>query len=242
MKILVLGASGATGRHLVEQLLLENQSIKIIVRPSANIPHSWIYDKRIEVIKADISAMASDEAVHHIKDCQAITCCLGHNMSLKGIYGKPRKLVSDTIAMFCNAVKKLPLDTPVKIVLMNTAGYRNKDYNEQISLVQKIAMAIIRKVLPPHLDNEQAAEYLRKNIGKDTTKIQWVVVRPDNLTTESTVSAYDTELSPTSTLFKPHKVSRINVAHFMAKLIQEPELWKKWRGNMPVVFNINENV
>lgn len=242
MKILVLGASGATGGHLVEQLLLENQSIKIIVRPSANIPHSWIYDQRINVIKADISAMTSDEAVHHIKDCRAIVSCLGHNMSLKGIYGKPRKLVSDTIKLFCDAIRKGVFDSPMKFILMNTAGYRNKDNNEQISQLQKISMAIIRTVLPPHRDNEYAAEYLRKYIGKDNPKIEWVVVRPDNLTTESTVSAYDTELSPTSTLFKPHKVSRLNVAHFMAKLIQEPELWKKWRGNMPVIFNMNENI
>lgn len=242
MKILVLGASGATGSHLVEQLLLKNQSIKIIVRPSATTPHSWIYDHRIEIIKAYISEMTVDEAVHHIKHCRAIVSCIGHTMSLKGIYGKPRKLVSDTIKLFCDAIKKGVFDSPIKFILMNTAGYRNKDNNEQISLLQKISMAIIRTLLPPHRDNECAAEYLRKDIGKDTQKIEWVVIRPDNLTTESTVSEYDTELSPTSTLFKPHKISRINVAHFMANLIKEPELWAKWRGKMPVVFNISDNI
>ena len=124
---------------------------------------------------------------------------------------------------------------------MNTAGYRNIDDNEQISLLQTIAMAIIRKVLPPHRDNETASEYLRKEIGKDVSRIQWAVVRPDNLTNEDTVSPYGAETSPTSTLFKPHKVSRINVAHFMARLITEPDLWTKWRGKMPVVFNISKH-
>lgn len=237
MKILVLGANGKTGKHLVEQLLLRNQSVKIIVRASANIAQSWIYDDRIEIVKADISYMTIDEAAHHIKDCRAIASCLGHNMSLKGIYGKPRKLVSATVALFCEAIKRSMLERPIKFVLMNTAGYRNKDNNEQISLLQKIAMAVIRKALPPHLDNEKAAEYLRKNIGKDSSKIQWVVVRPDNLITEDAVSVYDAELSPTSTLFNPYRVSRINVAHFMANLIKEPELWTKWRGKMPVIFN-----
>lgn len=242
MKILVLGASGATGKHLVEQLLLKNQSVKIIVRPSATIPNSWMYDHRIEIVKADISGMTSNEAAHYLKDCQAIASCLGHNMSLKGIYGKPRKLVADTIESFCDAIKKVVPDNPVKLVLMNTAGYRNKDNNERTSLFQKIAMAIIRATLPPHNDNEEAAEYLRKNIGKDAAKIQWVVVRPDNLTTENTVSAYETDISPVSTLFKPNKVSRINVAHFMASLLNERELWARWRGKMPVVFNASKIV
>lgn len=238
---MVLGASGATGRHLVAQLLLKNGSVKIIVRPSATIPESWIHDRRIEIVRADITGMTPDEAAHHIKDCQAIASCLGHNMSLKGIYGKPRKLVSDTIASFCEAIQKVAPYDPIKLVLMNTAGYRNKDENERISLPQKIAMAIIRATLPPHNDNEEAAEYLRETIGKDSAMIQWVVVRPDNLTTENTVSAYGTDMSPVGTLFKPNKVSRINVAHFMASLIDERQLWARWRGRMPVVFNADKS-
>lgn len=162
MKTLVLGASGATGKHLVAQLLLKKLPVKIIVRPSAMIPKNWINDQRIEIIKGDISKMSLHEAAHHIKDCEAIASCLGHNMSLKGIYGKPRQFVSDTIELFCDAIEKAGLNRPIKLVLMNTAGFRNKDNKEEISLLQKMAMTIIRALLPPHTDNEKAAEYLRK--------------------------------------------------------------------------------
>lgn len=240
MKILVLGASGATGKHLVEQLLLRNQFLKIIVRPLANIPNSWINDSRIQIIRAEVSEMTSDEAAYHIKDCQAVASCIGHNMSLKGIYGMPQRLVLNSVELFCDAILKKASDRPVKFLLMNTAGYRNKDNNEQVSALQKIAMAIIRAVLPPHLDNELAADYLRRNIGQRISEMQWVVIRPDNLTEEDDVSAYDTNVSPTGTLFKPNKVSRINVAHFMAELITEHNLWERWKGRMPVIFNASK--
>ena len=234
MTTLVLGASGATGKQLVEQLLLMEQQVKVIVRPLANIPNTWNENDRITIIRASLSEMSVDEIISYTTDCQAIASCLGHGST---IYGKPRKLVTDAVKVLCNAVEKNTSDNVVKFVLMNTAGFRNKDLDERISLGQKIMMSIIRTLVPPHLDNELAAEFLRFNIGQKNAKIQWVVVRPDNLTNEDNVTDYNLCVSPTSTLFKPNKVSRINVAHFMARLIVENDLWEEWQGKMPVIDN-----
>jgi uncharacterized protein YbjT (DUF2867 family) len=41
MTTLVVGATGATGKQLVEQLLSMGQKIKVIVRPSGKIPDKW---------------------------------------------------------------------------------------------------------------------------------------------------------------------------------------------------------
>jgi len=41
MTTLVLGASGATGRQLVEQLLNRGQKVKVIVRSPEKLPESW---------------------------------------------------------------------------------------------------------------------------------------------------------------------------------------------------------
>ena len=234
MTMLVLGASGATGKQLVEQLLLMEQQVKVIVRPLANIPNTWNENDRVTIIRASLSEMSVGEIINYTTDCQAIASCLGHGST---IYGKPRKLVTDAVKVLCNAVEKNTSDNVVKFVLMNTAGFRNKDLDERISLGQKIMMSIIRTLVPPHLDNELAAEFLRLNIGQKNAKIQWVVVRPDNLTNEDNVTDYNLSVSPTSTLFKPNKVSRINVAHFMARLIVENDLWEEWQGKMPVIDN-----
>ena len=237
MTTLVAGASGATGKQLVEQLLLMGQHIKVIVRPSANIPDAWNGNDRVTIIRANISEMSADETANHLNNCQAIVSCLGHNLTFKGILGKPRKLVTDAVKLLCNAVEKSASDNPVKFVLMNTSGNRNKDLDETVSLGERIIVSIIRSLVPPQSDNEEAAEFLRLNIGQNA-KIQWVIVRPDSLINENSVTAYKLYPSPIrSALFNPGKTSRINVGNFMAKLIVENNLWEEWRGKMPVIYN-----
>jgi hypothetical protein len=97
----------------------------------------------------------------YIQGCDAVASCLGHNINWKGLYGKPRKLVTDAVILLCNAIKKNAPDKPVKIVLMNTSGNRNRDLNEPISMGQSFVIALLRLLLPPHVDNETAADYLR---------------------------------------------------------------------------------
>ena len=121
---------------------------------------------------------------------------------------------------------------------MNTTGNRNRDLNEPISLSQKCVIALLRLLLPPHVDNEKAADYLRTKIGQNNQLIEWVAVRPDDLINEEEVTAYEIYASPTrSAIFAAGKVSRINVAHFMADLINDATLWNTWKGQMPVIYS-----
>jgi len=88
------------------------------------------------------------------------------------------------------------------------------------------------------VDNEQAADYLRSQVGQNNKQIEWVVVRPDNLLDEDTVTPYDVYSSPIrSAIFDPGQTSRINVGHFMADLITEDGIWQQWQGQMPVIYN-----
>ncbi len=121
---------------------------------------------------------------------------------------------------------------------MNTAGNVNKDLDEQISMGQKIVMGLIRFILPPQVDNEKAAGYLSREIGQKDSLIEWVAVRPDGLINEINVTEYKVYASPIrSAIFNAGKTSRINVAHFMAKLVSDEILWLKWKGQMPVIYN-----
>jgi hypothetical protein len=99
-------------------------------------------------------------------------------------------------------------------------------------------VGLIRLLLPPHIDNERAADYLRTNVSLNDSVIEWVVVRPDTLVNENSVTEYDVHPSPTrSALFNAGKTSRSNVAHFMADLITGVDTWSKWKGRMPVIYN-----
>lgn len=235
---LVVGASGATGINLVEQLLNEGHYVRIIVRAPEKLPVSWKSNNNLQIISASVLALSDSQMRIHVDGCQSIVSCLGHNMTWKGIYGQPRKLVTDVTRRLCNAIEVNNSKKPTKFVLMNTTGNRNRDLNEPISFAQKCVIGLLRLLLPPHVDNEKAADFLRTKIGQNNNMIEWVAIRPDGLTNEEEVTAYEIHLSPTrSAIFNAGKTSRINVGHFMAHLINDDALWNTWKGQMPVIYN-----
>jgi hypothetical protein len=68
--------------------------------------------------------------------------------------------------------------------------------------------------------------------------IEWVVVRPDTLINEDRATEYVVVPSPTrSAISNSGKTSRVNVAHFMADLVTDDQIWRTWRGQMPVIYN-----
>lgn len=238
MAILVVGASGTTGRLLVKHLLNHGQMVKVIVRSPDKLPEFVKNHDELSIIHASVLDLSDAEMVQYVKGCKAVASCLGHNMNLQGMYGRPRRLVTDATRRLCHAIKESKPEEAVKFVLMNTAGNRNRDLPEQISFGEKIVTGLLRLLLPPHVDNEKAADYLRTKIGQDDEAIEWAVVRPDSLIDESEVSDYEVHASPIrSPLFDAGLSSRINVAHFMADLITDDSTWRQWKGQMPVIYN-----
>ena len=238
MTVLVVGASGATGSQLVEQLLIQNHTVKVIVRSPEKLPESWKTNDNLQIIAASVLELTDSKMRNIVHDCQAVASCLGHNLTFKGVYGQPRKLVTDATRRLCNAILSNNLQSPTKFVLMNTTGNRNRDLNEPISFAQKCVIGLLRLLLPPHVDNEKAADFLRTQIGQNNESIEWVAVRPDGLINEDNVSDYEIHPSPTrSAIFNAGQTSRINVAHFMAELLTNNNTWNKWKGQMPVIYN-----
>ena len=238
MTVLVVGASGATGRLLVEQLLNFGQEVKIIVRSTNNLPDSIKSHKNVSILQASILDLGDTELNNYVKGCNAIASCLGHTMSFKGIYGKPRRLVTDATRRLCGAIKAGEPKSTVKYLLMNTSGNSNRDLSEAISFGQQCVIWLLRWLLPPHIDNEEAADFLRTKIGQDDSTIEWVAVRPDGLVDEEEVTEYEIHPSPTrSAIFDAGTVSRANVGAFMARLITDHDLWMKWKGQMPVIYS-----
>jgi hypothetical protein len=238
LNTLVVGASGATGRLLVSQLLQRGQGVRVIVRSPASLPAELSNHEKLLIIEASILELSDAELAKHLNGCQAVASCLGHKLSLGGIYGQPRRLVTDAVRRLCQVTQATAPEEKVKFILMNTTGNSNRDLHEQISFGQKLVMGLLRLILPPHVDNEQAADYLRTKIGQNDASIEWAVVRPDGLLDENDVTDYDIHPSPIrSAIFDSGTTSRINVAHFMAALIEDDAVWAKWKGHMPVIYN-----
>lgn len=242
MKIVVIGASGATGMKLVEELFKLNHEVTIVIRSAQNLPESWKNNPALRMIEASLLDLDNKAMRDLVADFDAVASCLGHNLTFKGLYGAPRKLVTEATSRICEAIQEVKPTKKVKFVLMNTSGNQNTAAGEQISFGQKCVIGLLRLLLPPHVDNEQAAAYLSKQIGTSNEAVEWVAVRPDNLINEDEVSSYEVCASPVrSAIFDPGKSSRINVAHFMSQLIDDTNLWEKWKGQMPVIYNAAGN-
>ena len=238
MPTLILGASGATGRLLADQLLSGGESVRLVVRSADRLPDRIRDHASASITEASVLDLSDAEMKSLASGCEAVALCLGHNLTFKGIFGQPRMLVTDATRRFCEAIKANDPTKPVKVVLMNTTGNRNRDLEEPISFAQKCVLSLLRCLVPPHRDNERAAEYLRAHIGQDDPHIEWAAVRPDSLTPEDTITAYDVHASPTrSAIFDAGKTSRINVAAFMVELITDGPSWGTWKGRMPVIYN-----
>ena len=237
-KALVVGASGATGILLVADLLNRNAEVTAIVRASSSLQNTFENHPNYREVSASITEMTDTELLPLLKDRDVVLSCLGHNLNFRGMFGEPRRLVTNTVKKVSRVIESLEPDEKVKLILMNTTGNSNRDIPEKPPLSQRFVVAILRQLLPPHADNEQAADFLRTDIGQSHLFIEWAAVRPDGLTDEVEVSEYDIHQSPTrNAIFNAGSTSRINVASFMANLATDPELWEKWKGQMPVIYN-----
>jgi hypothetical protein len=222
---------------LVEELLNRGHHVKAIVRSPGNLPDNVRNHTALDLIQASVLELSDKELEQHVAGCDAIASCLGHNLTFKGLFGKPRRLVTDATRRLCMAIKANDTAASTKFVLMNTVANRNRNLNEPIPFAQKIMIAMLRIFLPPHADNEQAAEYLRTVIGQNDKAIEWAAVRPSSLIDEDKASEIEVFPSPTRSIVNDGQVSRINVGHFMADLITNDELWQQWKGQMPAIYN-----
>jgi hypothetical protein len=237
MKVLVLGASGATGRLVVQQLLCRTLNAKIVVRYSEKIPHEIRDHPLVECREGNITEFDNEEFRALLSDCDAVISCLGHTISLKGIFGKPRLLVADTVRSVCDGIH-LGTKNKVQFILMNTTANQDKNKREFYSFADRIVLSLLGVLLPPQRDNVRAAGHLLNVIGTADPKIEWTIVRPDTLIDDREESGYELHESPMqSPVFKPGKTSRINVSHFMAELLCDKGVWERWKFKMPVIYN-----
>lgn len=235
MKVLVLGASGATGKLVVQQLVKKKIKVRLVARESAIIPSQISEDKSIEIIKGNINDFEIAKIKDLVKGCDSVICCLGHNISFKGILGPPYKLVYNTVVKI---IEVLQLQNPSpKFILMSTTAYTNKKIGEVNTFGEKLVFSLLYVLLPPHKDNMLSADLLVYKLNSKT-KIDWVAVRPDSLFDEENESEYEIHNNILrSPIFNASKTSRINVSHFMVELVTNDRLWDEWKHKTPVIYN-----
>jgi len=259
--VLVVGATGATGRHVVHQLLQQGRPVKVIVRSEERmmsllqeIDESYDdstkkvsekdYQTLLTVKEASLLDLTEQELSEQVQDSMAVVQCLGHTMNFQGLFGHPRRLVTDAAIHLTKALMAASLadNEPKKFILMGSDGVSNpipgKDNDRSLS--ERIVLFLLRYLLPPHADNEGAASYLVEELGDTTAQqLEWTIIRPTNLI-NGPVTDYQLFDKPTGGLFGDSVVRRSNVAKAMVDMLVKDDLWAKYRFELPVVYDPEE--
>ncbi|GAB3478229.1 NAD(P)-binding oxidoreductase [Marinomonas epiphytica] len=239
MKVLLLGGSGATGKLVAQELVSKGASVKMIVRSKQKIEPYLQNSAFVELIEGNVHQLSQQELADHLEGCCSVISCLGHNLTFTGMFGQPRRLVTETLMRTCQAIHQMNhKHRRVKLILMSTTGYQNHEKGEKVSLAHKLVLGLIRLLIPPHSDNEQAAQYLQHIVAYSDMPIEWVCVRPDSLTLTPLPTEYEIHSSPVcDPIFNSRPSSRYNVAHFMVALLTKQTLWEEWKNELPVIYD-----
>ena len=178
-KVLVLGASGATGQLLVQILLKKGIKVVAIVRASSSLVSIVGSHPNLQIVEAEISEMSENDLAQYLNECDAALSCLGHNLTFKGMFGHPRRLVTDAVEKVIRTIESNRPNKKVKFILMNTTGNSNREIPEKPPFSQRMVIFVLRLLLPPHVDNEKAADFLRLHVGETHKNIEWAAVRPE---------------------------------------------------------------
>ncbi|MDO8847677.1 MAG: SDR family oxidoreductase [Coriobacteriia bacterium] len=235
--VLLLGGTGRTGGRVLKQLLDRGVAVRAIVRSASRLPEGVTGHPGLTVLEADVLSLSREEMLEQVRGCDAVISCLGHRTDLKGIFGAPHELVAPMVERACAAAAAVRPTEPIKVILMSTvAVHRSGGLDERRGAAGRAFMGILRALVPPAKDNQDAADFLIEHVDTESPFVQWVAVRPDTLV-EGDVSEYALHESIVSSLAKPDDTNMANVAHFMCELVTEPAVWHAWQGKLPVIVN-----
>jgi hypothetical protein len=235
--VLLVGGTGRTGRRVLEQLLSRGVCVRVIVRSADRLPAGVAKHPNLTVLEADLLSLSDEDLERQLRDCDAVVSCLGHVLSVRGVLGRPRDLVTRAVTNLCRGIDALRPAKPTKLVLMSSVSvHRPAGLDSLRGTLERVFMWLLRAVLPPARDNQRAADFLHGTIGRTHPFVQWVAVRPDTLL-EGDLSEYTLHEGLVSSLFAPDSTTMANVAHFMCELVTSTKTWDEWKGRLPVIIN-----
>ncbi len=236
-RVLLVGGTGRTGRHVLHQLLERGVRVRAIVRSDGKIAPEAAGNPNLSVSQASLLSLSDEHLQRHLRGCDAVISCLGHVLNLTGIFGPPRDLVTRATSRLCRGIEGLRPAAPTKFILMTSVSVdRAGGLDTRRSPLEKALLHALCAVVPPARDNQRAADFLQGTIEATNPFVQWAVVRPDSLL-PGEVSGYTLHEGLVSSLFAPDSTNMANVAHFMCELVTNPGTWADWRGKLPVIVN-----
>lgn len=205
MKILIFGASGATGRQLVRQALDQRHQVTAFVRDLNKIPVRQSHHLLIPV-----EGNVSDPAIvqRAVEGQDVVLSALGANT----MFAFDPIVVEGLI----NIIRAMEAAAVPRLIYLSTLGVRETRYDSGF-LTRNLAPTLLRTEVKGHEEREKLISQ---------SNLEWQIVRAPVLTNGPVTKAYRWGEKLVSGNFAP-TLSRADVAHFMLSQVIEPQYIRK---------------
>ncbi len=198
LRVIVFGASGATGRQLVGLALADGHQVTAFVRNASRLE---IKSERLTVVVGDVAevTVVASAVVGH----DGVLCALGAATPLR----RDRTLV-EGVSHIVSAMEQSGVR---RLVYLSFLGVR--EGRPQLSTLGRylIAPLLLRHVVADH----EAKEQIIRQSGLD-----WVIARPPRLTNGVRRGTYRSGVDVRATSIVP-RISRADLAEFMLRQLTE---------------------
>ncbi|MFZ6013193.1 MAG: NAD(P)-dependent oxidoreductase [Bacteroidota bacterium] len=205
MKVIIFGATGSIGKHLVQQSLSLGHVTTVFVRNPEKLGD--VRHANLNIFRGDVFDRAAVEQA--IKGHDAVLCALGD-----GATGRVR---SEGTRNIVDAMEKVGVK---RLICQSTLGAGDSRGNLNFFWKHIMFGILLKKALRDHEVQEKAVM---------ESDLDWTVVRPAAFTDGGITHQYKHGFAPTdrSTTLK---ISRADVAAFMLKQLASDQYLRKTPG------------
>ena len=199
MNIALFGATGGTGRHVLEQALEQGHHVQVLVRDPSKLPA----DRHgVTVIVGDCLDQAA------VNDCvqgtDAVICILGTRTGGRPIEADGTRTI--LAAMSAAGVRRL-----IAVTSMGVG-----DSAEQMPFIVRVFMKItLKKVMAAKEEQEQLIR---------ASTLDWTIVRPGGLTDGPRTGTYSAGVEKS---IQARRVSRADVAQFVLQQLTDDRFMRQ---------------
>jgi len=203
MRILIFGASGATGHELVKQALTYDHLITAFVRNPSKLN---LKNKNLEIVQGDVKDYASVE--NAIEGHDAVLSALGVSKPLK-----KDPVVIEGIKNILQAMEKLNIKRFIYLSFL-AVGQGRKDAG---FLIKHVISRIVHNEIEDHEEKEALIK---------ASNLEWTIIHPPKLTNGVKRGIYRIGENIKSTSFLA-TLSRAGLADFMMKQLNDNRFLRK---------------
>jgi putative NADH-flavin reductase len=195
LRVLIIGATGGTGRQLVQQALDQGHQVTAFVRKPKKLK---MEHANLRIVQGDVLDYASVESA--MQGQNAVVCALGH----KRFFG-PTTILSRGTENIMRAMKNCGV---ARLICESSLGVG--DAVGRLGLLA--TLLFVPLILPFYFWDRLRQE----SLIADNIDIDWVIVRPATLTNGPAQGDYRHGFKVGSYIW-PGRISRADVAAFMLK-------------------------